>query len=101
MTRTRQILAVVAVTTALCADQIVVAAPAPKPQVVEIGQIAGRLVKRLSESFRQEVPAAVRSELRQQMPAAVAQPVRVEARPAGTVHCTLCAFQFRLPPPTA
>ena len=40
----RQVLAVLAVTTALCADQVTAAAPTLRPQVAEL---AGRIVTRL------------------------------------------------------
>ena len=98
MSRTRQILAVVAVTTALCADQVALAAPVQRPQVAEM---AARLVDRLSQTFRRAVPNAVRpidrSRVQTDAPSApVAEPVAVLA-----LNCELSPFQFRLPPPLA
>src|SRR5688572_8488229 len=97
--RTRQVLAVMAVTTALCADQVVAAAPALRPQVAHL---AGRIVERLTLSFRRTVAAAI--------------PVRQDARRVTTASAgrtflnrgAVCInryaatpFEFRLPPPLA
>ena len=96
MSRTRHILAVVAVATALCADQAVMAAPLARPQVAEM---AARLVDRLSQPFRRSVPNPIRIALRH-------QPSQTEIaafpdHPISVVilHCDLSPFQFRLPPP--
>jgi|SRR5882724_12971008 len=96
MTRSRHILAVVAVTTALCADRVVSAAPLPRTPVAEM---AARLVIRLSESFSRTAPSDVRPEVRCQT--ADAQPY---ARPAPAerpplARTPLSPFEFRLPPP--
>lgn len=91
-------MAVVAVTTALCADQMVAAAPLAKPQV---GEIAARVIERLAQPFRRTVPNAVRPITRTQTTTSqAAAPVeRPAAIPA--LHCELSPFQFRLPPPLA
>lgn len=96
MSKTRHILAVVAVTTALCADGAVSAAPVARPQVAEM---AARLVDRLSKPFRQSVSSVVHAPARQEY--ADAQPQRPQSTPAPVlaVHCDLSPFQFRLPPP--
>ena len=86
-----------AVTTALCADRAVVAAGNARPQMSEF---AGRIVQRLTQSFRHTV--------------AEAAPVRPQPRPtdgrslerhfAGeslpTAHQPVSPFRFRLPPPS-
>jgi hypothetical protein len=97
MSKTRHILAVVAVATALCADQAVIAAPAPGPHVAEI---AAKLVERLSKPFRRTVPSAVRPIDRSR--AAFAQlPTPSFPSPAiSAPHRQVSPFQFRLPPPT-
>jgi hypothetical protein len=55
MKRSRQVVAIALVAAALCADRAVAAAPAIRPQV---GSVAGRLVSKLSVTFRRVVPAA-------------------------------------------
>lgn len=97
MSRTRQILAVVAVTTALCADHVASAAPAQRGPVAEM---AGRLVTRLTQTFRRVVPSAVRSPVRQPRLAAQTSPLAVASAPASPVRQPFSPFQFRLPPPT-
>src|SRR4051794_28687768 len=52
MRATRQVLAVVAVTTALCADRVAQAAPVAHTQTIEL---AGRLVMRLAQRLRRVV----------------------------------------------
>ena len=84
------------VTTALCADQVAVAAPSMRPQVA---QLAGRIVTRLTRSFRQVVTVELPVHARQRWN----EPSRVEvpaAAPASDVpHRSVSPFQFRLPPP--
>jgi hypothetical protein len=98
-TKTRRVLAVMAVTTALCADQVAVAAPAVRPQRVEIGQMASRLVGRLTRSLRQGMPDAIVQPARQQRPAARPMQQAAAATPLSVGHAPGCPFQFRLPPP--
>ena len=96
MSKTRHILAVVAVATALCADQAICAAPAPAPRVTEI---AARLVDKLAKPFRRTVPSAVRpmSPSRGMFAAIDAS----SCPPPATApwHREVSPFQFRLPPP--
>jgi hypothetical protein len=54
MKRTRHVLTIALVATALCADRAVAAAPALRPQVASV---AGKLVTRLSVSFKRVVPS--------------------------------------------
>ena len=101
MNRTRGILVVMAMTTALCADQMVVAAPASGPRAIEIGEIAQRVVSRLSESFRETVPTALH-EPRQQVASQPPYIARSMPAPVADVaHQSASPFQFRLPPPIA
>jgi hypothetical protein len=94
--RTRQVLLALTVTTALCADQVAVAAPAMRPQV---SQLAGRIVTRLTRSFRQVVTVELPVHARQRW----GEPARPElsaVAPATDVpHVPVSPFQFRLPPP--
>jgi hypothetical protein len=95
----RQVLAILAVTTALCADQVSVAAPSLRPQVAEF---AGRIVTRLTQSFGRTVADAARVAPRQQVMTARTNP-RAPVAPVVTTslsHQPLSPFQFRLPPPT-
>jgi hypothetical protein len=97
MTRkTRQVLLALTVTTALCADQVAVAAPTLRPQVAEL---AGQIVTRLSRTFRQSVTI----ELPEHTRGRDAQPVRtvvsVAASQDDARHQPISPFQFRLPPP--
>jgi hypothetical protein len=96
MSKTRQILAVMAVTTALCADHVASAAPVSRGPVTEM---AGRLVTRLTQSFRRVIPSAVRSPVRQQRLAAPMSQRFVASASALPVRQQLDPFQFRLPPP--
>jgi hypothetical protein len=84
------------VTTALCADQVAVAAPTIRPQVADL---AGRIVTRLSRSFRQSVTIELPDHAR----CRDAEPSRVEVTPVAPSddlpHRAVSPFQFRLPPP--
>lgn len=96
MSRAKYLFAVVAVTTVLCADQAVPAAPLPRPHVAEM---AARLIDRLSQPFRRSVPNAIRVDDRR--PSSQSDLTVLPNRPVVVVviHHELCAFQFRLPPP--
>jgi hypothetical protein len=84
--------------TAVCADRAAAAAPALRP---EVGQLAERLVNRLSASFSRVVPSVKMVAERQQdgvfaanrsLPASWSAPAHPQA---------VSPFQFRLPPPIA
>ena len=95
----RQVLAVLAVTTALCADHVATAAPVLRPQV---GHLAGRIVNRLTQSFGRAVADAARVLPRQRVLTARPAP-RDSVAPTvavAPVPQPLSPFQFRLPPPT-
>lgn len=98
-TKTRRVLAVMAVTTALCADQVAVAAPGARPQRAEIGQMASRLVSRLTRSLRQGMPSVLTQPARQQRPAAGPVQQTAAATPLSVSYAPISPFQFRLPPP--
>jgi hypothetical protein len=91
---------VVAVTTALCADQVAVAAPAPsRPQVAEI---AGRIVTRLTQGLRRVVAATLPDSVRRHAFAGRVPDARPRTPDAPTLtRPPLSPFQFRLPPPAA
>ena len=95
---TRRVLAVMAVTTALCADRVAVVSPG-RPQRVEISQIASRLVSRLAQNFRRVIPAAFPEPTRQQGIADPVAPQFAAGSPVSLAHPPLSPFQFRLPPP--
>jgi hypothetical protein len=96
---TRRVLAVMAVTTALCADQAAMASPAARPQPVEFAQLASRLVTRLAQNFQRTLPAVIREPARQQRFAPIAATSDVSATAIAAPHASLSPFQFRLPPP--
>jgi hypothetical protein len=96
MTRkTRQVLLALAVTTAVCADHVSAASPSLRPQVA---QLAGRVVAKLSNSFRQVVTVEMPVHARHRSVLAPAQ-VATVAVAADVAHRFVSPFQFRLPPP--
>ena len=97
MRATRQVLAVVAVTTALCADRVVQAAPASRPHVA---QIAGRLVSRLAQRLRRGVAAITSWQVRHRLTGLAGRRPALVPVLARVPHRTVSPFQFRLPPPT-
>src|SRR4051794_33526506 len=97
MKRTRHLIAVALVATALCADRAVASAP----EIRSEGSVAGRIVSRITTGLRRVVSPVRIYETRQDTtlarPLAVSQisdVVRVD------FHPTFSQFQFRLPPPT-
>jgi len=99
MTRSRRVIAILAVSMALCADSVASAAPATKMPVAEM---AARLVVRLSENFRFASVAERRIQTRQSLPSQLVLPVqriRASAEPAPQ-NLAFSPFQFRLPPPS-
>jgi len=109
MRSTRQVLAVVVVTTALCADHVATATAAAREPIGAIGRVsevadlasglAGRFVTRLSQSFQRSVPAIVAVQTRQPRPAILVA-IPVPSYPAANVQPqAFTPFQFRLPPP--
>jgi hypothetical protein len=96
---TKRVLAVLAVTTALCADQAVTVAPAARAQGVEFGQLASRLVTRLARNFRRTLPAAIREPAREQRSPDPESALFAVADFPSAGHAPISPFQFRLPPP--
>ena len=65
ISNTRRVLAVVAVTTALCADHAAIGASNARPQATEIANIAARVVTRLTENLRRVMPGVIQQPARQ------------------------------------
>jgi hypothetical protein len=101
MRRTRQVLAVMVVTTALCADRAAAAAPIVVASTSTRPTLAGRLVDRLSRTFRQVVPSAAPVQARQVTVAPTTAAPLLADQSLGVESLPLSPFQFRLPPPTA
>ena len=93
--RARYVLAVTLVATALCADRATAAVIDARPQ---LGQLAEKLVARLTRSFSQTVPTiSVFAEHRVGLPANSVRPVQF-CQTVGP-RILLLPFQFCLPPP--
>ena len=90
-------MAVMAVTVALCADQLASAAPLPKAPVVEM---AARLVIRLSESFPKSVARDIRTEIRSERINPITDVAHATVANVFVAHRDVSPFQFRLPPPS-
>ena len=97
MRKTRKVLAVALVATALCADRMGALSPR-QAQEGTLTQVARRVVVRLTVSFRQAVPGVRIHQVRQE---GESTPQRIVAEPAEPmVHLVQGSpFQFRLPPP--
>jgi hypothetical protein len=95
MKRTRQVLAIALVATALCADRAVASAPSLRPQV---SSAAGKLVTRLSVSFKRVVPAVRVYENRRDGAVSQANDFPVRDLPVA-VSARLSPLLLRLPPP--
>ncbi len=97
MRNAKYMLAVTFLATSLCAQRESVVTPSRPP----VTQVAGRLMQRLGDGFRRDLPAA---RLFQGFTRAL-PPVRVPPLPPVSplvVHTAcLLPFQFRLPPPAA
>jgi hypothetical protein len=88
-----------AVTAALCADQVTAAVPVARPQSGQVAALAGRFVNRLTQSFRRSVAARLPQAVRRTTIAAALPPTSVAGEPVVALHRPLSPFQFRLPPP--
>ena len=100
MKRTRHVLAVALVATALCADRAIAAAPTVRADMAATA--AGRLVSRLSVRFRRVVPSVRLYQSRQDAlkPALVQTHVAPDAEPTNLSPSLQSPFQFPLPPPS-
>ena len=100
-------MAVVAVTTALCADQAAVGATVPaaaRPQAADLAQAAEGLVSRLARGLRRVAGNVVPCDCPARPESLTGSaPVRRPTPPADVlaVHHPVSPFQFRLPPPLA
>jgi hypothetical protein len=90
------------VTAALCADQVVVAAPVGRPEPAEFGNIAQRLVGRLAQNFRRVIPATRCWAMRRSGNVeSTLLPAPIWTAGLSGDHRPISPFQFRLPPPIA
>jgi hypothetical protein len=85
-----------AVTTALCADQVTRAAPASRPQMSEL---AGRIVQRLTLSFRRTVVDVAPVCAERRVTERCSRERREVVESVCLPHRPVTPFQFRLPPP--
>ena len=93
--RTRHVIAVMVVATALCADRATAAAPQSAPQSTGL---AKTLVKKLTSSLRQSVSPAQVQPVRA---IETARPMPLIIRQEATgIRSDFSPFQFRLPPPS-
>jgi hypothetical protein len=102
MRRTRrQVLAVMLVATALCADRGL-AAPSARPQAITpAGSRAGRLIDRLSRGLSRTVAVARPCQDRRPERLILTHPATPVDRQPYAAHRPVSPFQFRLPPPLA
>ena len=99
MKRTRQVLVMTLMATALCADRVATASPEVRGQLEPMAHPIARLATRLSVTFRRVVPAIRLHQVRHEEFVS-AQPVCPIAVAPVIVHATRGSpFQFRLPPP--
>jgi hypothetical protein len=92
MRRTKHVIAVMVVATALCADRAIASAPTSSRSAP-----ARSLASRITTSFRQTVPA-VRLQPGRTMESAASHPLPI-CEIASGVRSEFSPFQFRLPPP--
>jgi hypothetical protein len=90
---TRQVIAVMVVATALCADRAVASAPHARVQP------SRSFASRLATSLRQTVPPSVRLQPVRTLESVRSFPLPIGEAASG-VRSELSPFQFRLPPPT-
>jgi hypothetical protein len=105
MNRTRHVLAIALVATALCADRTIAAAPGlgERPQNGGGSSVAGRLVSRLSVSFRRVVSVTRVYEARQERDISAEAGTPAQLLPNPTValfSVRISPHLLRLPPPS-
>jgi hypothetical protein len=98
MRKTRTLVAVTLLATALCADRRLASAAADPGTRTEAGPVARGFAQRLTVSLRRVIPAVKLHQGRQE---GVAQVVWLEVAPrqSSVRACVGVPFQFRLPPP--
>jgi hypothetical protein len=94
MRRTRHVIAVVVVATALCAQRGASAAPASQPGTPGL---ARTLVGRLTSGLKRTLPSARVQPIRRDETVQTRQPLILQI--ATGIHRDYSPFQFRLPPP--
>jgi hypothetical protein len=85
------------VSTALCADRVVAAAPTLR--TLDAVGMARHMTGRLMISFRRVVAAAPLHQVRRQLVAAAEPPVRVAVQTSAPAHDPAPLHRYRLPPP--
>ena len=100
MKRTRHVLVMTLMATALCADRVVTAAPEIRAHLQPVADPIARLATKLSVTFRRVVPSVWIQQFRREgaTPATPIDPIAT-ASPA-IHHAESSPFQFRLPPPS-
>lgn len=100
MKRTRHVLVMTLVATALCADRVATAAPEIRAQLQRsASDPISRLATRLCVTFRRVVPAVRLHQARREGPMAQSPVRQVVCVPAAVRRVEGSPFQFRLPPP--
>ena len=95
MRRTKHVIAVMVVATALCADRAATAAPQARPEATP--SLARKIASRITRSFRQTVASVSMFRART---GEKAQTFALLIRQAASgVRFEFSPFQFRLPPP--
>ena len=107
MKRTRQVLVMTLMATALCADRVVTTAPTLRESLANtsadpLARLATNLGSRFSGSFRRTTTPVVRlHQERRETSVTPSAPVEPVAMVAPTPHVAQGSpFQFRLPPPS-
>lgn len=99
MRKTRTIVALTLLATALCADRAAVAA-AEQGQKIEAGEVTRGFARRLTVSLRRVVPAVQLHQGRMEFGGSISgQLPAIAAQDAGR-SMQVTPFQFRLPPPS-
>ena len=99
MKRTRQVLVMTLVATALCADRVVTAAPELRAQLQPMADPIARLATKLSVTFRRVVPAVQLHQSRREGTITQPLPEPIPTAPLALHLRQGSPFQFRLPPP--
>jgi hypothetical protein len=102
MRRTRHVLVMTLVATALCADRVTSAAPrvgSPQVQSDPIARLANHLATKLSRTLRRVVAVVRLSPSRREGVAPLIRLESLAAAPLGVHVAQGSPFQFRLPPP--
>ena len=99
MKRTRQVLVMTLVATALCADRVATSAPEIRAQLQPAADPIARLATKLSVTFRRVVPAVRLHQVRSEGETTPTPVCLATVRPMAVHAAEGSPFQFRLPPP--